>query len=178
MIIGICGYCNSGKDIVADILVEERGFIKKSFATKVRQTAARINSYLPQVGETYNEVVVRLGYDVAKREYSSVREYLVNIGEGLRDILGEDLWLNAALPLENMCMNKGPQIVFSDVRHSNESLRIRRSGGFIIKLTRPGCDGFEAERRSISNVIADFYIHNDGDKNDLKNSVMKIINNL
>ena len=37
MIVGLSGYARSGKDTIADYLVENHGFIKLSFATPMRQ---------------------------------------------------------------------------------------------------------------------------------------------
>ena len=40
MIIGLCGFAGSGKGTLADILVENHGFSKISFATKLKDTAS------------------------------------------------------------------------------------------------------------------------------------------
>ena len=40
MIIGLCGFAGSGKGTLADILVENHGFRKISFATKLKDTAS------------------------------------------------------------------------------------------------------------------------------------------
>ena len=42
MIIGLCGFAGSGKGTLADILVENHGFRKISFATKLKDTASVI----------------------------------------------------------------------------------------------------------------------------------------
>ena len=42
MIIGICGLIGSGKDTIADILVQEKNFEKLSFADKLKDGVASV----------------------------------------------------------------------------------------------------------------------------------------
>jgi hypothetical protein len=41
-IIGICGPIGSGKDTIADILIKERGYIKLSFASALKDAVSAI----------------------------------------------------------------------------------------------------------------------------------------
>jgi dephospho-CoA kinase len=41
-IIGICGHIGSGKDTIADILIKEKGYIKLSFASSLKDAVALI----------------------------------------------------------------------------------------------------------------------------------------
>lgn len=138
-IVGLCGYARAGKDTAGHILVDHFGFQRVSFADKLREVALAIDPYVG-IGDRWelqrlSEAVRRLGWEKAKVN-PEVRRLLQVIGtDAGRNILGSDVWVDAAfngLPPEG-------RFVFTDVRFPNESKAIFAMGGTVYRITRPGC---------------------------------------
>jgi hypothetical protein len=162
LIIGISGFANVGKDTVRNWLVERHGFTGLAFADRVRQLAQHLDPYFPELGETYTQLVARLGYDVAKRQHKCVRDYLIKIGHGCRTIIHGDIWVDALLHPSKVEALQGKRIVLSDVRYPNEAKRIHELGGVVIRVVRPGCDGVDpTEIESLAKTEYDIAILND-----------------
>jgi Nucleoside 2-deoxyribosyltransferase len=153
MLIGLCGVARSGKDSAAGWFVE-RGYTKLAFADGVRQMALGIDPYVhteqprhyTEGGAPmarYSDVLKNIGYENAKA-LPDVRRLLQRCGtEGGRDVFGPAVWVNAMH--QRLCAPGGSgNVVISDVRFQNEAEYIRASGGFVIRLNRPGYGGTDA----------------------------------
>lgn len=142
MIIGLSGYAQSGKDTVGRILVERHGFRRVSFADKLREVALAIDPIIFEVEEYEENDQVRLseivgwdGWDAAKVNYPEVRRLLQAIGtEAGRNILGEDVWVNAALAW----VMPHEDIVITDVRFPNEYEALYNKGARLWRVVRQG----------------------------------------
>jgi len=173
-IIGLMGYGGAGKDSAAHIIVKYGGYEKRAFADKVREFAVAIDAHLPEIQETYSQVVNRLGYDQAKREHKCVREYLVRIGHSARTVIYKEIWLDAVLP--PTYNDETRRIVVSDVRYPNEADRVRALGGAVWRIERPNCDAVhETERQSIAAAKYDLVLLNDGTLEDLERKVNNLL---
>lgn len=134
--IGLVGRAGSGKSTVGLHLVERHGYHALGFADPLREMAYAIN---PIVGfhnaPRYAEVIDVHGYEDAKRHFPEVRRFLQVLGtEGGRDILGDDVWVNAAL---RTAYGIQAPCVFTDVRFPNEAEAVRAHGGIIASVERP-----------------------------------------
>ena len=109
MIIGVSGFAQAGKDTVGDCLVKHFGFTRLALADPVRDLVYAVN---PAVAE----IVDSCGWEKAKTTYPYVREALVSVGLGAREIIGPDVWLPA------MVRKTKPDVpyVVTDVRFPNE----------------------------------------------------------
>lgn len=164
-IIGLSGYAGSGKDTIAGILVED-GYTKISFANGVREYALILNPYFVE-GFTYQEIISQIGYENAKRKYPSIREFLVKIGDGGRQIFGDNIWLRTAFKNCNSNL-----VVVSDVRYRNEAEYIKSLGGEIWMICRSGVGPANAvEEKSIGQIVADRLVNNDGTIDDLRKNM-------
>ena len=135
MLIGVSGYARSGKDTVANILVEEHGFAKMAFADKVRELALEINPWTltddwPRA-TPLKSLVEHRGWEEAK-QYEDVRRTLQRVGMAGRNILGRDVWIHALLGKWD-----GGDLVISDVRFQNEFNAIKYLGGVVWRVERP-----------------------------------------
>lgn len=138
--IGLTGVAQSGKDSVAQVLVEEFGYTRVAFADGVREMALAIDPIILdlRMGEggtvwRLSEVVQRMGWDAAK-ENDEVRRLLQRIGtDAVRNILGFDTWVD--LGMKKAAEVDGP-VVFTDVRFPNEADAIFESGT-IVRVLRP-----------------------------------------
>ena len=126
MIVGLCGYAGSGKDTMANILVQERGFERRAFADKLKDIAYSLDPDLAEVVDT-------VGWDVAK-QIPSYRALLQNLGVAVRHHLGEHTWVDAVIHSNIIPWDK---IVITDVRFHNEIDRILDLGGKIGEVKRP-----------------------------------------
>ncbi len=125
-LIGFNGYAQSGKDTLAHYLVSEFGYRRVAFADALR---AFITATNPPIAELVNAI----GWDVAKLD-PDVRQALKDIGAAARDYIHQNVWVFAALgdvASDNL-------IAVSDVRRPNEADTIKRRGGRLVRVERPG----------------------------------------
>lgn len=140
MIIGLSGYAQSGKDTVANILVEKYGYRRVAFADPIRKLLYNMDPLI-SVGYSNSVINYRLqdlvdayGWDKAKVEYPEVRRLLQELGVGARKLFGDTFWINEALS------DVAPQdkVVVSDVRFENEAQWIQEFKGQIWRIKRMG----------------------------------------
>jgi hypothetical protein len=166
MIIGLSGYAQSGKDSVANILVEKYNFTRVAFADPIRNLLWDLNPVL-KTDYTLQGIVSAYGWDVAKTQFPEVRRLLQELGVSARKRLGEDIWVIAALhEMDDATKN----YVITDVRFENEAVMIRQLGGELWRIQRPGV---EAVNRHISETALDKYkwdrvLDNEGTLKDLE----------
>ena len=133
MIVGLSGYAQSGKDTVAQILVDQYGFERIAFADAIRELSSEINPYI-QKGIRLNDFVKEYGWDVAKQQ-PEIREFLQKLGVGCRKIINESVWISVAMSKMN---NYKKNFVVTDVRFKNEVTAVTQMGGTVWRVTRPG----------------------------------------
>lgn len=121
MIIGLCGYAQSGKDSVAEILVNNYGYTRVAFADPIRELLYEMNPAVKDGGYRLQNVVDGYGWDVAKTAFPEVRTLLQNLGVGARKVFGEQFWIEQALRNVHWEGN----FVITDVRYPNEAKELR-----------------------------------------------------
>lgn len=169
MIIGLSGYAQSGKDTVANILVEHYGFTRVAFADKIRELLYEMN---PNLRDTLLQQAVNAhGWDEVKSD-PTVRRMMQNLGVGARKLFGENFWVHQAM---NSMANAHPNIVVTDVRFINEADTLKTNGGQLWRVKRPG---IEAVNTHISETEMDGYkvdqiLHNGGTIEELDSLVRK-----
>lgn len=147
VIIGLSGYAQAGKDTLGAILVAQHGFRRVAFADKLRAMALALDPIVgaAMFGETFrlSDLIDQGGWEEAKRS-PEVRRLLQRLGtEAGRDILGNDIWVNAALDQVNLD-DPSERIVITDCRFLNEAQAIRRTGGYVVRIERPGIKAVNA----------------------------------
>jgi hypothetical protein len=75
---------------------------------------------------------------------------LQDLGISARDLIDEDIWINAALS----SVDSSDRVVITDVRFENEANMIRSLGGQIWRVKRPGV---EAVNSHVSETQLDGY---------------------
>lgn len=174
-IIGLTGYATVGKDSVGAVLVA-RGWVRVSFADNVRALALAADPLIligaPHLHtQRLSTVVAAEGWDRAKAR-PEVRRFLQAIGSGVRDVLGDQTWIDAALDQADGFWGVAG-VVVTDVRHSNEAAAIRDRGGVIVRVVRPGvgpANGHVSEV-GVDDIAPDYRIANDGGLGDLGQQV-------
>lgn len=158
-LIGLIGHAGSGKDTVAAHLVRH-GFARVAFADPVRDVLLSINPLVTRDGLRLRDLVAAHGWDTAKRQFPEVRELLQGLGAGVRDSLGEQVWLEHAL--RRLDALRGP-VVVTDVRYHNEAHALRSRGFTLVWVQRPGVGPANAHpsETGIPTELADVVLTND-----------------
>jgi hypothetical protein len=133
-LIGLTGYAQSGKDTLASILVENYGYSRIAFADKIRDFLYGINPMVACSPTGYLQDLINLvGWDKAKQE-PQVRRLLQDLGISARELIDENIWVNAALS----SVSADDRVVVTDVRFENEAVAIKLMGGQLWRVKRLG----------------------------------------
>lgn len=191
-LIGIGGPLRAGKDEFANVLVREYGFTKLGMSDVLRDALVALNPLvrleadapvrLPDgsalaVTEIRAAWLIELvGYTAAKK-VREVRRLLQVLGTEVgRNMLGEDVWVNAmelridALDREWVTLHPGREssdhrIVVTGIRFDNELEMIENLGGESLYISRREALAAKATHASeLSIYPSDFscQVHNDG----------------
>jgi hypothetical protein len=141
MIVGIIGLINSGKSTIANILVEDYGFIKVSFADSLKDAVSAIFGWDRQLlqGDTeesrrWREQVDEYWSNVMQHPVTP-RWVLQHIGtEVMRNHFHKNIWVHSLMKKLN---DPNKNYVISDVRFSNEVDVILSQQGQIWEVQRP-----------------------------------------
>jgi dephospho-CoA kinase len=164
MIIGLCGKKHSGKTTIADYLAERHEFTIADFSQPIRLMEKAFLRYLnmdeKQIerlldGEARDtEIVPELGWRTS-------RYFQQTLGTDWgRDIMHENIWTNA---LVTSGVLKDSNVVVKNVRFLDEAHCVRKHGGYIVGIYRPG-DKEKDKHRSeteLSKIDCNFSIIND-----------------
>lgn len=190
-LIGLAGYAQAGKDTAAGILQQitlSQGQSCKvlAFADSLRGLLQAIDPLVEFTGAPdeekdypgqrgalarYSEVVKQYGYEWTKMN-TDARSYLVGLGRGAREHLGEDIWTKGV----ERAIRSTPtnaRIVITDVRYGNEAAMITRHGGEVWLITRPGTQAANAEEeKSMSQFSPTLTVLNDRNILHLKRRIL------
>ncbi len=141
MIIGICGFIGSGKDTVADYLVNFHEFRRESFASTLKDAVSSVFGWDRTMleGRTKEAREWREQVDpwwAARLDMPTLtpRWVLQYWGtEVCRKAFHDDIWIAS---LENKLRNSKDNIVISDCRFPNEIESLKRAGGNIVWVQR------------------------------------------
>ena len=140
MIIGVCGFIGSGKDTVADYLVNFHEFRRESFANTLKDAVAAVfgwdrvmlegrtkeaREWRERPDQWWSD---RLGQEITPRRI------LQRWGtEVCRKGFHDDIWIAS---VENKLRKTGDNVVISDCRFPNEIKSIKDAGGIVIRVVR------------------------------------------
>lgn len=140
MIIGICGFIGSGKDTIADYLVNLHHFRRESFANSLKDAVAHVFGWdrtllegRTKQAREWREVKDqwwsdRLGMDITPRWI--LQQWGTEV---CRRAFHDDIWIAS---LENKLRNSRDDVVITDCRFPNEIKAIRAAGGRVIRVVR------------------------------------------
>ena len=155
--VGLIGLAGSGKDTAAMALTA-CGWRRKAFADKLKHIA-------------YN-----FGWDGNKDEKG--RKLLQDLGMAARRY-NLEFWINQAY---QSIQDVAPEMaripfVWTDVRFENEADFIRKRGGIIIRIKRPGqlCDDIHESELNQFQIRADYEVVNAGTIEDLHKKILNLI---
>lgn len=163
MIIGLSGWARSGKDTVANYLVEKHGFVRVSFADEIRAALYNLDPDIDLNGYkvSLRVTVDMMGWEDLKTQSADIRGLMQRMGTEVgRRLWGENFWVEAAMKKIPL----GANVVFSDVRYPNEADAIHENGGQVWRISREGVGPANDHGSEISLDTYDFhhYIANNG----------------
>lgn len=177
-IIGFGHRAQSGKDSSGEYLVKEFGFRRVAFADPLKRAAMEIfgftNAQCYGTKADKETIDPRCGF--------TPRYALQTLGEKMRVIFGDEVWVKAA---EAQIISTVPtkthdtvdRVVITDVRYENEAAMIRRNGGVVVRIDRPSLGPLtdtHPSETSMEGFEYDEVIVNDGTIQDLYAKVQKI----
>lgn len=128
-LIGVSGYAQAGKDTIGGILCDAWGFERVAFADALKAVLYDV------------DVSVRCDVDLYDWETSKARQgaphtraLLQRLGVAVREHVSADAWVDAAFRK----LKPGGAYVVTDLRFENEFNEIKRRGGQVWRVTRPG----------------------------------------
>lgn len=171
MLIGLCGYKGSGKDTVADILVKDYGFVKKSFAEPLKEGLKSLFDLSDeQLHDSEQKELLDQRWNRTPRQ---LMQWLAT--DVLRTQFDENFFvkhLDSRLP--SGCDDN--KIVISDVRFVNEAEMLKSRGGIIVRINRDvSHDDKHQSEYEFTKIKSDFKINNDYDMNHLEFSVKNLL---
>lgn len=187
--IGLIGKFGSGKDTAASVLVRTHGYVPLSFAAPLKEMVIEADPLLTHW--THNNVTVplhlsdvleKLTFEEAKREYPEVRRSLQRIGQGVRK-LDPDYWVRLLLQDVGRFEYEQVPMVVTDVRYPNEADTLRKFGFTLVRITRQRAEGMTMDETraslhdsetALDDYPADVTIRNDGDKIDLTKAILDV----
>jgi hypothetical protein len=173
-LIGIAGKARSGKDTLANILMNEHGFIKLSMALPLKAASAPLFAW-PE-GRVHED-----DFKLFDDPFwgFTVREGYQRLGDAMKREFGEDFWARTWLCTYSQIKDKF-SVVVPDIRFEEEAAMIRSLGGVIVHISRDGAglQGTLANHRSEKGVEIgekDVRIENNSTLTDLEESTFNLI---
>lgn len=168
-LVGLIGKKRAGKDTFAKGLLE-RGFERFAFADPLKEAALSLDPLIGRVplpgtlapieDVRLSAYVEAVGWEAAK-EVPEIRRTLQRFGVGIR-ALDEGFWVR---PLGRALEASSAPLVVTDVRFPNEADEIRRLGGRLVRIIRPGQESTDAHESetALDGYEADLDVLNVGD---------------
>lgn len=176
-VVGVTGFARSGKDTVADYIIDnDKDLLKYSFANPLKNAVSSLFNIPREELDGDNREVKLPEWGL------SIREILQLFGtESMRNVFGEDFWIKKAQHAVDSALgdNSTFGIIISDVRFENEA-QFCRDNGILIHVSRSGADGNvgvsgHASEGGIQIDTSDYIIENNSSLEDLYKRVDEII---
>lgn len=189
IIISLSGFQSSGKDTIADYLVNKYGFVKLSFASILKDILSILFDWnrnslegISKEDREWREKIDEWWSSKLNIPNFTPRYAMQNIGSIFRDHFNKDIWVNC---LEKRL--KYEKIVISDCRFENEYNMIKSYNGIHINIIRNNNYIWYKDNKIIHSLIkklnihesdykwldfkSDFILYNNGTINDLYNNI-------
>lgn len=145
-LIGLGGKLRSGKDTVADHLVEAHGFVKLGMSDALHEAMLALNPVVNPTSDEadepgvwrYDEAIDRYGYTEAKERFPEIRRLLQQLGTEVgRSMFHPDVWTNIMAEKVSRLLLDGKSVAVTGIRFPNELAMINKFAGRTWWIERP-----------------------------------------
>jgi hypothetical protein len=166
LLVGLAACARCGKDTVARRLREKHGFKTIAFADPIKRGAQQLFGLTEK--QTWDDSVKEI---VIPEWNLSPRQIFQRLGtEFGRETIHPDIWLTRArVEIERLVAQGCRRVCLTDIRFENEASMVRRMGGMIWHIERPGVVTVSAHK-SENGVVRhdpDRLVQNDGSLTEL-----------
>lgn len=174
-LIGVHGKARSGKDTIANHLVDEHGFVRTAFADPLKAASAVLFGW--PVDLAFSDEIK--GYKSPLWDITG-RTAFQRLGDAMKIGFGTDFWIKR-WACEYARLKDKHSIVVADVRTNAEADMIRGLGGIILHLERRGAglsglEGMHSSEAGITfNRSTDLRIENNGTLSELEDEINRIV---
>ena len=167
-IVAICGAKRSGKDVVADYMVQKYNYEKVKLAEPLKQVVNTLFDFTQdQTGETDEKDQIDERWNITPRQAlqffgTEVMQYKI---QELLPEVGRNFWINSLV--NRLHPNKN--YVVSDLRFYHEYEQLVKHGALIIRIDRPSLVSTDthASEEEYKTIPYDILLPNTGDIHDL-----------
>ena len=177
MILGLAGYAGSGKSTAAEALCRNYGFVRARFADPLK---GMIRTLLAQIGA--DEAMIDAMIEGSLKEVPSEmlagrspRYVMQTLGTDWgRGFMGPNFWADIAISRVRALHAEFPghPIVFEDTRFANELAAIRKVGGVVLRIDRPGTGPVNAHESDNQRLDIFNSVTNDGTVEALEGKIL------
>lgn len=174
-LIGVHGKARSGKDTIANHLVDEHGFVRTAFADPLKAASAVLFGWPVEIA--FSDEIK--GYKSPLWDITG-RTAFQRLGDAMKIGFGTDFWIKR-WACEYARLKDKHSIVVADVRTNAEADMIRGLGGIILHLERRGAglsglEGMHSSEAGITfNRSTDLRIENNGTLSELEDEINRIV---
>lgn len=158
-IIALCGHAGAGKSTLAEALYRHHHYTRTSFATPLKRMLSQLIIYQHAPAINFNDPKAK-SIPSPWLNNQTPRHALQTLGtEWGRDLMGKDFWVN----IWEHRINQLTRAVVDDLRFFSEAERVRKLGGFVIRIDRDGAEGITSTHISeteLKTITPDFTISN------------------
>lgn len=184
ILLGLLAKKHSGKDTVADYLVDNYGFIKLSYATPLKKACGDIFGFTEEQLYGNKKEDIDPFWNISPRkifQFVGTDLFRNQLSKIIPDI-GNDIWTKCIEKqyLDILKNNPNARVVVADNRFHNEVSTIHKLNGTVIKIQRNlnSTDNHSSEKGIDDINTYDMEIINNGSLQELYNKIDNIIRNL
>lgn len=166
-LIGISGKKGSGKDTVANLIIEiTQAYQIKRFSGAIKHVVEQMTG-IPAEDQNKQEVK-----DLFLPEWNrTVRELQKDVGEAIRNNVHLDGWI-----IPQFMNYNGQYWIFPDTRHPNEYDAINKRRGIVIRIERDGLPPDDhISETALDGAHFDYYIFNNAGLGELRVQVLHML---
>jgi len=181
-IIAISGRKRSGKDTIANYLIDKHKFKRYGFADPIRATAKLVFGWTEDWIVNHKEEIDPY-WDISYRQFAQDfgTEYmqfgLPSRFPKFKEQNGRQFWVKRFLRMYNQESIKS-NWVLSDCRFPHETIPIKKHGGIVIRVVRPDHEDksdLHASEIEQDSIVPDYTLINNASIEDLQNAVSEIL---